>query len=47
MSSIVRQRVGDKIYIYESVSYRNEDGKPRNKRVSIGKVDPSVTSQEI
>ena len=42
MSSIVRQRVGDKIYIYESVSYRNEDGKPRNKRVPIGKVDPST-----
>ncbi len=42
MSSIVRQRVGDKIYLYESVSYRNEDGKPRNKRVPIGKIDPST-----
>ena len=42
MSSIVRQRVGDKIYLYESVSFRNEDGKPRNKRVPIGKIDPST-----
>ena len=33
MSSIVRQKVGNNIYLYESVSYRNEDGKPRNKRV--------------
>ncbi len=38
----MRQKVGDKIYLYESVSYRNEDGKPRNKRVSIGKIDPST-----
>ena len=39
MSSIVRQKVGDKIYLYESVSYRNDDGEPRNKRVPIGKID--------
>lgn len=46
MSSIIRQRVGDKIYLYESVSYRNTEGKPRNKRVPIGKIDPS-TDQPI
>lgn len=40
MSSIIQQKVGDKIYLYESVSYRNEEGKPRNTRVPIGKVDP-------
>lgn len=40
MSSIVRQKVGDKIYLYESTSYRNAEGKPRNKRVLIGKLDP-------
>nr|WP_080752165.1 IS1634 family transposase [Bradyrhizobium japonicum] len=46
MSSIIRQKVGDKIYLYESVSYRNVEGKPRNKRVPIGKIDPS-TGQPI
>lgn len=42
MSSIIRQKVRDKIYLYESVSYRNAEGKPRNKRVPIGKIDPST-----
>lgn len=42
MSSIIRQKVGDKIYLYESISYRNAEGKPRNKRVPIGKIDPST-----
>lgn len=46
MSSIVRQAVGNKIYLYESVSFRNADGKPRNKRVPIGKIDPD-TDQPI
>ena len=46
MSSIVRQTVGNKIYLYESTSYRNVEGKPRNKRVPIGKIDPS-TNQPI
>jgi transposase len=42
MSSIIRQKVGDKIYLYESVSFRNADGKPRNKRIPIGKIDPKT-----
>lgn len=42
MTSIIRQKVGDKIYLYESVSFRNADGKPRNKRVPIGKIDPKT-----
>lgn len=46
MSSIIRQTVGNKIYLYESTSYRNEEGKPRNKRVPIGKIDLS-TNQPI
>ena len=46
MSSIVRQKIGDKIYLYESVSYRNTEGKPRNKRTLIGKVD-SVTGKPV
>jgi len=39
MASIVRQKVGNHIYLYESVSFRNDEGKPRNRRVSIGKID--------
>lgn len=46
MASIIRQKVGDKIYLYESVSYRNAEGKPRNHRVPIGKIDPA-TGQPI
>ena len=42
MSSIIRQKVGDKIYLYESVSFRNPDGKPRNRRTPIGKIDPNT-----
>ena len=39
MASIVRQKVRGNTYLYESVSYRNEDGKPRNRRIPIGKLD--------
>ena len=46
MSSIVKQKVGDKIYLYESTSYRNEGGQPRNKRKIVGKIDP-VTGQSV
>ena len=46
MSSIVKQKVGDKTYLYESVSYRNAQGKPRNKRKPIGKID-SVTGRAV
>ena len=46
MSSIVRLKNGDRIYLYESFSYRNEKGQPRNKRLCIGKVDPA-TDQPI
>ena len=46
MSSIVKQKVGDKVYLYESVSYRNKEGKPRNKREPIGKID-SVTGRTV
>lgn len=41
MASIVRQKVGNRTYLYESVSYRNAEGKPRNRRVPIGKIDPT------
>ena len=39
MSSIVKQKVGNNIYLYESVSYRNDGGQPRNNRKIIGKID--------
>ena len=42
MSSIVKQKVGKHIYLYESVSYRDENGRPRNSRKTIGKVDPET-----
>jgi transposase len=46
MSSIIRVKVGKYTYLYESESYRNENGEPRNKRKIIGKVDP-VTGEYI
>jgi hypothetical protein len=41
MSSIIKQKVGRNTYLYESVSFRKE-GKPKNKRILIGKVDHST-----
>jgi transposase len=35
----LRQKVGNHVYLYEAVSYRNADGKPRSTRVPIGKLD--------
>jgi transposase len=46
MSSIVRQKVGKHVYLYESISYRDAKGKPRNKRYPVGKIDP-VTGNPI
>jgi hypothetical protein len=42
MSSIVRNKVGRYTYLYESESYRNEEGKPRNRRVLVGRIDPKT-----
>jgi transposase len=39
MSFILRQKVGTHVYLYEAVSYRNNEGKPRSKRVPVGKLD--------
>jgi len=41
MGSIVRKKIGNQIYLYESHSYRNEEGKPRTRRKLVGKIDPS------
>lgn len=42
MSCITRQRVGKYTYLYESTSFRNAEGKPRNKKIRIGKIDPAT-----
>jgi hypothetical protein len=39
MSSITRQRQGKHTYLYESTSYRDEQGRPRNHKTKIGKLD--------
>jgi transposase len=46
MSSIVKNKSGQFVYLYESISYRDENGNPRNKRVCVGKIDPA-TGEEI
>ena len=46
MTSISRQRIGKHTYLYESVSFRDINGKPRNTKTVIGKIDP-VTGRVI
>lgn len=46
MTSITRQRIGKRTYLYESVSFRDANGKPRNKKTSIGKIEP-ITGRVI
>ena len=36
MACISRQNFGKYTYLYESVSFRDQNGRPRNKKVSIG-----------
>ena len=40
MASIVRNKVGKYTYLYESESYRDSNGQPRTRKISIGKIDP-------
>ena len=42
MTCITQQHVGKYTYLYESTSYRDERGRPRNKKVRIGKLDPNT-----
>jgi hypothetical protein len=42
MASITRQHIGKHTYLYESLSYRDEQGRPRNKKTKIGKIDPDT-----
>ncbi len=39
MGSIVKNKVGKYTYLYESESYRDEDGKPQTRKISKGKID--------
>lgn len=39
MSSIVRYKRGKHVYLYDSVSYRDMNGEPQNKRTLVGKID--------
>ena len=46
MSAIITCKVGNYTYLYESESYRDEEGKVRNRRRVVGKVDP-ITGKHI
>jgi len=46
MGSIVKNKVGKHTYIYESESFRDENGKPQTRKTSIGKID-SLTGQPV
>ena len=39
MASITKQTVGNNTYLYESHSFRDDKGRPRNSKVKIGKID--------
>jgi transposase len=42
VTSIIKNKVGKYTYLYESESYRDENGKPQTRKVSIGKIDPKT-----
>jgi transposase len=42
LASEVKCKSGNYTYLYESTSFRNEDGNPRNKRKIIGRIDPET-----
>ena len=39
MSYIIRRKVKNTIYVYEGISYRNKQGKPRNHQRYLGRLD--------
>jgi transposase len=39
MSFEIKKKIGNSTYIYESISFRDEDGEPRSKRILVGKLD--------
>ena len=46
MACITRQHIGKYTYLYESESFRDKQGRPRNKKTKIGKINPK-TGREI
>jgi hypothetical protein len=40
MASITRQKVGNYTYLYLSQSFRDAQGRPKNHKTPIGKIDP-------
>ena len=42
MRAIFQRTINGQTYLYETSSYRNEDGKPRSKHVIIGRIDPTT-----
>jgi transposase len=42
VSSIVKNKIGKYTYLYESESYRDENGKPQTRKISIGKIAPGT-----
>jgi hypothetical protein len=42
MPSITKQHIGKHTYLYESISYRDESGRPRNRKTKIGKLNPAT-----
>ena len=39
MGSIIKNKVGKYTYLYESESYRDENGRPQTRKISIEKID--------
>ncbi|MCL2138864.1 MAG: transposase [Treponema sp.] len=44
MASITKQTVGNNTYLYESHSFRDDKGRPRNRKIKIGKIDRNTGS---
>ena len=42
MAVIIKRVINGQTYLYENVSYRNEDGKARSKQTIIAKIDPDT-----
>ena len=40
--SITKQRIGKYTYLYQSQSYRDQQGRPRNKKTKIATINPNT-----
>lgn len=43
MATIIQRKINNAIYVYEVKSYRDKDGKPRNKQRCLGRLDDDGT----